>query len=303
MSTVSARHQLKKETVGKWFLSFVRFVVIFGLAFIIIKPFIYKIMMAFMSPDDLLDSTVHLVARTPSLYYWQRAWEGLNLSQTLPNTLLLSLGVAVIQVLSCTMIGYGLARFRFFGNKILSATVIVIILVPYHVISIAQYLGFVYFGIGNLTINLVDTFWPMLILAFTGLGIKEGLYIYLLQQFFRSIPLALEEAAYIDGAGTIRTFFQVMLPNARTMMMTVFLFSFCWQWTDSTYSSIYFNELPVFANTIESFYIRVGLNADMLGTNIARNTMAILIIIPLLVLFGFGQKLLVKSITLSGMAN
>ena len=246
MSTVSARHQLKKETVGKWFLSFVRFVVIFGLAFIIIKPFIYKIMMAFMSPDDLLDSTVHLVARTPSLYYWQRAWEGLNLSQTLPNTLLLSLGVAVIQVLSCTMIGYGLARFRFFGNKILSATVIVIILVPYHVISIAQYLGFVYFGIGNLTINLVDTFWPMLILAFTGLGIKEGLYIYLLQQFFRSIPLALEEAAYIDGAGTIRTFFQVMLPNARTMMMTVFLFSFCWQWTDSTYSSIYFNELPHF---------------------------------------------------------
>ena len=241
MSTVSARHQLKKGTVGKWFLSFVRFVVIFGLAFIIIKPFIYKIMMAFMSPDDLLDSTVHLVARTPSLYYWQRAWEGLNLSQTLPNTLLLSLGVAVIQVLSCTMIGYGLARFRFFGNKILSATVIVIILVPYHVISIAQYLGFVYFGIGNLTINLVDTFWPMLILAFTGLGIKEGLYIYLLQQFFRSIPLALEEAAYIDGAGTIRTFFQVMLPNARTMMMTVFLFSFCWQWTDSTYSSIYFN--------------------------------------------------------------
>lgn len=256
-----------------------------------------------MSPDDLLDSTVHLVARNPSLYYWQRAWEGLNLSHTLPNTLFLSLGVAVIQVLSCTMIGYGLARFRFLGNKILSAAVIIIILVPYHVISIAQYLGFVYFGFGNFTINLVDTFWPMLILAFTGLGIKEGLYIYLLQQFFRSIPLALEEAAYIDGAGTIRTFFQVMLPNARTMMMTVFLFSFCWQWTDSTYSSIYFNELPVFANTIESFYIRVGLNADMLGTNITRNAMAILIIIPLLVLFGFGQKLLVKSITLSGMAN
>lgn len=303
MSTVSARRQLKKGTVGKWLLSFVRFVVIFGLAFIIIKPFIYKIMMAFMSPDDLLDSTVHLVARNPSLYYWQRAWEGLNLSHTLPNTLFLSLGVAVIQVLSCTMIGYGLARFRFWGNKILSAAVIVIILVPYHVISIAQYLGFVYFGFGNFTINLVDTFWPMLILAFTGLGIKEGLYIYLLQQFFRSIPLALEEAAYIDGAGTIRTFFQVMLPNARTMMMTVFLFSFCWQWTDSTYSSIYFNELPVFANTIESFYIRVGLNADMLGTNITRNAMAILIIIPLLVLFGFGQKLLVKSITLSGMAN
>lgn len=303
MSTVSVRRPFKKGTVGRWLLSLVRFVVIFGLAFIIIKPFVYKIMMAFLSPDDLLDSTVHLVARNPSIYYWKRAWEGLNLGQTLPNTLFLSLGVAVIQVLSCTMIGYGLARFRFRGNKILSAAVIVIILVPYHVISIAQYLGFVYFGVGSFVVNLVDSFWPMLILAFTGLGIKEGLYIYLLQQFFRSIPLALEEAAYIDGAGTIRTFFQVMLPNARTMMMTVFLFSFCWQWTDSTYSSVYFNELPVFANTIVAFYVRVGLNADMLSTNIVRNAMAILIIIPLLVLFGFGQMLLVKSITLSGMAN
>ena len=81
------------------------------------------------------------------------------------------------------------------------------------------------------------------------------------------------------------------------------MFSFCWQWTDSTYSSIYFNEMPVFANTIESLYIRVGLNADMLGTNIARNAASMLIIIPLLILFGFCQKMLVKSIALSGMAN
>ena len=66
---------------------------------------------------------------------------------------------------------------------------------------------------------------------------------------------------------------------------------------------MYLNELPVFANTIQTFYIRVGLNADMLGTNITRNAMAILILIPLLVLFGFVQKLLVKSMTLSGMAN
>ena len=259
-----------KQRVPGLLLSLIRFVIIFGLAFIILKPFVYKILMAFMSPDDLLDSTVRLVPRHFSLYYWKTALEGLNLGQTLRNTGLLSLLVGVIQVASCTMIGYGLARFKFRGS---------------------------------FTINLTDSFWPSLILAFTGLGIKEGLYIYLLREFFKSLPAELEEAAYIDGAGTIRTFFQVMLPNARTMMMTVFLFSFCWQWTDSTYSSIYFNEMPVFANTIESLYIRVGLNADMLGTNIARNAASMLIIIPLLILFGFCQKMLVKSIALSGMAN
>jgi len=292
-----------KQRVPGLLLSLIRFVIIFGLAFIILKPFVYKILMAFMSPDNLLDSTVRLVPRHFSLYYWKTALEGLNLGQTLRNTGLLSLLVGVIQVASCTMIGYGLARFKFRGSKLAMAMVIVIMLVPYHVISIAQYLGFVYFGVGSFTINLTDSFWPSLILAFTGLGIKEGLYIYLLREFFKSLPAELEEAAYIDGAGTIRTFFQVMLPNARTMMMTVFLFSFCWQWTDSTYSSIYFNEMPVFANTIESLYIRVGLNADMLGTNIARNAASMLIIIPLLILFGFCQKMLVKSIALSGMAN
>ena len=270
-----------KQRVPGLLLSLIRFVIIFGLAFIILKPFVYKILMAFMSPDDLLDSTVRLVPRHFSLYYWKTALEGLNLGQTLRNTGLLSLLVGVIQVASCTMIGYGLARFKFRGSKLAMAMVIVIMLVPYHVISIAQYLGFVYFGVGSFTINLTDSFWPSLILAFTGLGIKEGLYIYLLREFFKSLPAELEEAAYIDGAGTIRTFFQVMLPNARTMMMTVFLF----------------------ANTIESLYIRVGLNADMLGTNIARNAASMLIIIPLLILFGFCQKMLVKSIALSGMAN
>lgn len=303
MKMQSSKALRRRLPIGRFLLSLVRYVVIFGLAFIILKPFIYKILMAFMSPADLLDPTVHLVPADPSFYYWGRALEGLDLRQTLPNTLVLSLGVAVVQVLSCTMIGYGLARFRFPGSRLLTAAVIVIILVPFHVIGIAQYLGFVYFGIGSWTVDLVDSFWPMLILAATGLGIKEGLYIYLLQQFFRSIPRALEEAAYIDGAGTFCTFFRVMLPNARTMMMMIFLFSFCWQWTDTTYSGVYLNELPVFANTIQTFYIRVGLNADMLGTNITRNAMAILILIPLLVLFGFVQKLLVKSMTLSGMAN
>lgn len=292
-----------KSRIPSLLLSLIRFVIIFGLAFIILKPFLYKILMAFMSPDDLLDSTVHLVPRHVSVYYWKLALEQLNLRETAVNTGLLSILVGVLQVFSCTLIGYGLARFRFPGSRLAMAMVILIMLVPYHVISIAQYLGFVYFGVGPFVVNLTDSFWPILILAFTGLGIKEGLYIYLMREFFKSLPAALEEAAYIDGAGTIRTFFRVMLPNARTMMATVFLFSFCWQWTDSTYSSIYFNEMPVFANTIESMYIRVGLNADMLGTNILRNAATMIIIIPLLILFGFCQKMLVKSIAMSGMAN
>ncbi|MHB1452618.1 MAG: carbohydrate ABC transporter permease [Saccharofermentanales bacterium] len=303
MPATKTKAMLIRHRIGTLILSLLRFVIIFGLAFIILKPFFYKIMMAFMDPEDLLDSTVRLIPRLGSWYYWKIAFVGLKLSQTAVNTFILSLSVGVIQVISCTMIGYGLARFRFAGSRLAFTLVLLIMLVPFQVISIAQYLGFSFFRIGGMTVNLVDSFAPILILAFTGLGIKEGLYIYLFREFFKSLPKTLEEAAYIDGSGAIRTFYSVMMPNARTLMTTVFLFSFCWQWTDSIYSTLYFYEMPVFANTIAALYIRVGLNADMLGTNIARNAAAMLIMIPLLILFGFCQKTLIKSVAMSGLAN
>ena len=100
--------------------SIARFVIIFGLAFIILKPTIYKILLAFMNPDDLLDSTVKMIPRHFSLEYWKVALEGLHLNESFFNTVLLSLSVSIIQVISCTMIGYGLARFKFRGSNLAS---------------------------------------------------------------------------------------------------------------------------------------------------------------------------------------
>lgn len=292
-----------KLQLKKWPLSILRFIIIFGLAFIILEPFVYKILMAFMHPDDLIDSTVWIVPRIGSTYYWQQALEQMKLPQSAINTFLLSLIVGILQVFSCTMIGYGLARFNFRGNKAAFAVVILIMLVPVQVISIARYLDFNYFNFFGRVISLTDTFWPLIILSATGLGIKQGLYIYMMRELFRSLPVSIEEAAYIDGAGPIQTFINVMLPNALTTMATVFVFSFCWQWTDTTYSSLYFNEMPVLANVVDTMYIRVGLNPDPLATGILRNAAAIIIMLPLMVLFVFAQKLFVKSMALSGLAN
>lgn len=216
-----------KLQLKKWPLSILRFIIIFGLAFIILEPFVYKILMAFMHPDDLIDSTVWIVPRIGSTYYWQQALEQMKLPQSAINTFLLSLIVGILQVFSCTMIGYGLARFNFRGNKAAFAVVILIMLVPVQVISIARYLDFNYFNFFGKVISLTDTFWPLIILSATGLGIKQGLYIYMMRELFRSLPVSIEEAAYIDGAGPIQTFINVMLPNALTTMATVFVFSFC----------------------------------------------------------------------------
>ena len=288
---------LKNKIYG-WVWSFARFVLIFGLAFIILKPIFYKISVAFMSKEDLLNPAVSMIPTGLSLEYWKSAISQMQLPASLFYTLTLSLVVGIIQVISCTMVGYGLGRFRFRGRNIAFVFVILIMLVPTNVISTAQYIHFVFFGIGDFTVNLLDTYWPLCILAFTGTNIKNGLYIYLMREFFRTMPGNLEEAAYIDGCGPIQAFVRVMVPNARGMMMTVFLFSFCWQWADKNYAREYFSEIPLLGN----IFATISGTATM-ETTIIRNAAAVLASIPLLILFLIFQRTIVRSVTLSGMAN
>ena len=165
---------IKKRTFSVIYSIF-RFILIFGLAFIILEPIATKLLLSFMSPNDLLDSTVQLIPRDFCIHFYKIAIETLYLPDSFINTFIMSLSISVIQVVSCTMIGYGLGRFRFKGRMLAFAFVIVALIIPYQIISISQYLGFANFRIGPWVLNLTDSFVPLFILAFTGLGVKEGL--------------------------------------------------------------------------------------------------------------------------------
>ena len=291
----------KKPTAYRFSLlawSIVRFLIVFGLAFIILQPIYFKIVSAFMSKNDLLNPAVSLLPGEGSTYYWSRAISQMKLPSSLINTFLLASLVSIIQVVICTMAGYGLGRFNFKGRGLIFGFVIVILLIPTELTWTAQYIRFVFFGIGGHTINLLDSYWPIVILSLTGTNIKNGLYIYLMREFFRTMPGNLEEAAYIDGCGTISAFLRVIVPNARGMMTTVFLFSFCWQWSESKYALAYFRDIPLFGNIFGSI-----TGGSVLETNIVQNAAAILVSLPLVVIFFIFQRTIVKSVTLSGMAN
>ena len=156
-------------------------------------------------------------------------------------------------------------------------------------------------------INLINTYIPMILLSLGGLAFKNGLYIFLLRQFFRGIPDELEESAYMDGSGTFRTFVQIILPLSIPMLITVFLFSFCWQWTDDFYTNLFFvtsdtNLLVKLINTIPT-----SLRMDYAGQDLyyaaIRNTCGLMIIFPLVILYAFCQRFLVQGIEQSGLAN
>ena len=152
--------------------------------------------------------------------------------------------------------------------------------------------------------NLNNTYWPLIILSLTGLGFKNGLYVFMLRQFFMGVPNELEESAYIDGSGTGRTFLQIILPLSVPMMITVFLFAFSWQWTDDFYTTLFFttNKTILMPQVVE---IPQSLETSYPGQNLyyaaIRNTCGLLIILPLIIMYLFCQNFLVQGIERSGL--
>ena len=203
---------------------FFRFFILFGLCFVILYPLIYMISCAFRDSADMSDPTVMWIPRHLTLNVIKETADVMDIWNTLKTTLLLNVGCSLVQVASCALAGYGFARFKFKGKGILFGIVVMMILVPPQIISIPQYMLFRHFGIGSLTVNLINTKLCMYLPAAMGNGIRAGLMIFIFRQFFKGLPKELEDAAYLDGCGPLRTFVQVMIPNASSSFLTVFLF-------------------------------------------------------------------------------
>ena len=167
------------------------------------------------------------------------------------------------------------------------------LIVPAETIIVPLYNRFTSWG-------MIDTIWPVVILSICGLGLKNGLYIYLMQQFFRGLPKELEQSAYIDGAGPLRAFWSIMLPNASNMMITVFLFSFTWQWTDTTYNAMLCPNLNILANVVLN--VSSGVT-DKVQAAAVEDTATLLVILPLLIVFLFAQRYFIQSIERSGLVE
>jgi len=300
--------------------SVVRGVIIIGICFTILKPLILKVCVSFMSESDLYDASVKYVAKNFTLNNYLLALDGMDYFPVLLRTILLSAGVALVQLVACLLTAYGFARFRFPFKKLLFACVIFTLIVPPQVIMLPLFMKYRFFDIFGIfeavtgsTVNLIDTYWPFFIQACTTMGVRNGLYIYMLRQFFKGMPKELEEAAYVDGCGKLRTFVQIMMPSAIPMMVTVFLFGFVWQWTDSFYTSLYLNQTQVMSTALSSLAVNVYSQYEGYGgtmsfispgyVSMINNTGTVLTIIPLVLLYVICQRYFVEGIERSGIVG
>lgn len=295
-----------------------RYWLLIGLSFLILYPFIVKLSNSFMSEQDLIDGTVRFIPRNFTLDNYKIVIEYTDFLEGFKNTFLISFLSGILQMIVCTVIGYGLAKFRFRGRGIVSALVVLTILMPPQTYMISLFLRFRFFDIFGIaealtgdTIRILDTYWPMAILSLTGFGFKNGLYILIMRQFFRGIPTELEEAAYVDGSGLFRTFVTIILPLSISMMTTIFLFAFAWQWTDVFYSSVFFSRsMKLLSNTLLVGFEGLMIPGKTLGikhgqpiTATLTNTMSLLVITPLVIIYLFAQKNLVEGIERSGIVG
>jgi len=308
------RAKLRKGTV-----SLLRGLLMFGLCFMIIQPLLMRLGTSLMEEKDLYDTTIVLLPRNPTLDNFRHVFNLTEFPTSMINTLWTSLLVSVCQVVSCTLVAYGFARYEFPLKKFWFACVIAIIVIPPQTISTALYTFFANFdflGIvkalnGGKTINVRGSVWPYTIMSLTCMGLKNGLYIFVLRQYFRGVPKSLEEAAYIDGCNTFHTFVKIMLPDAVPIILSCFLFAFVWQWTDLFYSRNFLSSMPIFSvkmSTMVSsmayyFSTEAGGKPIVIASARSQQLVSIAVLIcstPLIILYCFTQRTFVKSLAMTG---
>ena len=293
-----------------------RFLILFGLGFVILYPMLYMLSTAIRPQTEMSDPSVMWIPKEVIFSNFVDVWVAMNFPKVLLQTILVNVVCSMIQVVTCGVTGYGFARFKFKGKGLMFGIVILQIIVPVQVILIPLYMQFRFFDIFGLiklisgsAVNLVSTPMALYLQAFFCNGIRAGVFILLFRQFFRGLPKDLEDAAYLDGCGPFMTFIRVMVPNAKTSFLTVFIFSIVWYWNDSYVTGMFFTDPYTIAMEID----RLGTTMMVYFTG-EQNGMAsdylvwieagyLMSLMPILIMYIFLQKQFVEGIERSGLAN
>lgn len=313
---MSHGYLLKKQARSTGY-KIIRFFLLFGMCFLILQPIFNKISVSFMAEEDLYNAMIVAVPEHFTTDNYQLAAQFMSYGKTLINTMVVALTIAFLQIAVCTLVGYGFARFEFPLKNFWFACVILMIVIPPQTISTSLHLHFRFFdfmGLAKLftgdTINLRGSILPYYLMSAGCMGLKNGLYIYMIRQYFRNIPKEIEESAYVDGCGTLKTFIRIMLPDATPILTSCFLFSFVWQWTDGFYSKMFLGNIQLLSTQLEliaerlNAYLTLTLlrpgGASVGYTNCIVSTGTLMVIVPLLILYLFAQKGFVESLSSTG---
>jgi len=260
-------------------------------AILMLVPFYLMVVMSLKTPAEITENPWAL-PQAPQWINYVKTWTiegtGVTFSTFFGNTLLIATLSTIGTLLSSSLVAFGFARLRFPGRDRLFVLLLATMMLPGIVTMIPSYIGFS-------RIHWIDTFYPLIVPAFFG----GAFNVFLLRQFLLTMPRELDEAALLDGATYFQIYWKILMPLCKPALVTVGLFAFIYAWKDLMGPLIYMNSTS--HNTLEqglrTFQTIHGTDWNLLMAG------SVIVLIPLLVLFFFGQRYFIQGIVMSGLKD
>lgn len=274
------------------------------IGFVYLYPLLFMFVTSLKSMSDLLNPTVQWIPTELYLGNYTKALKVLDYPKTLTASIMISVIPSVIQTLICSLVGYGLARYKFWGKNVLFALILATFIIPAQNTFIPQML--IYRDLGLLG-NIASLILPALL----GQGFKSAIFILIFYQTFISLPKVLEEAARLDGASDLKIFVQIAVPAAIPAYIISLIFSIVWYWNETFLTSIYLEggiqtlpmQLAKFVQAYESLYPPGVVNIFDRLNEAVKLSGTFLNILPLLIMYFVLQKWFVESVERSGITG
>lgn len=286
------------------------YILMFDLSLVFMFPFLFMLVTSLKTNADLHDLTVNWVPRSLKLENYVIALRALNYTTFMKNSLLITIVATIGHLLACPFIGYGFARYKFPGKKILFSIVIVAFIIPVQTNIVPMYIMYA-------NLKWLNSYLPVLIPTFFGYGLKGALFIFIFRQFYLGLPKELESAAKIDGCGFLMTYWRIVFPVAQSAFLVTLVLSIVWHWNDFYEPAIYasrsnmailparLNKLVEMINTPpeELFTDMTFVDGENTINNAVLMAGTFMVVLPVLAVFSFLQKKFMQGIERTGLTG
>jgi len=277
------------------------YLLLVSFSYIYLYPILYMLVNSFKTVDDLINPGIRWVPTAIEWENYSRAFQVLEFPQSIFDTTWYVLKVSAAATISSCIIGYGFARFKFPGKKILFGLMLATFILPSQVTMVANMIIYK-------RLDIMSSEWTMLLPAMTGQGLNAAIFILIFYQFYKTIPTILMESAEVDGASQFRVFRTIALPLALPSFLIVFLFSFVWYWNETFVTALYVGnavtlplKLQVFRASYELLFPPGTAGSELNEAIMMAGNMVT--ILPLLVLYFVAQRYFTESIDRTGITG
>lgn len=280
------------------------YLLLIAIGFVYLYPLLFMFITSMKNPSDLLNPMVQWVPTELFFGNYTKAFRVLDYPNTLSASILISVVPSVIQAIVCSLVGYGLARYRFPGKNLLFALILATFIIPAQNTVIPQMLTYRNLG-------LLGNVFSLILPAIMGQGYKSAIFILIFYQTFQSLPKVLEEAARLDGATDLKIFIRIALPSAVPAFIISIIFSTVWYWNETFLTVIFLEggvqtlpmQLSKFVQAYENLYPPGMVNIFDRLNEAVKLAGTFLNILPLLLMYFVLQKWFVESIERSGITG